>query len=98
MSDLSDILLFMRQAIRPAKIGRRPIMIKNSKQNWEIGQRVKVGFMSLTVIQKESTPGDYAPDAYFLKSDNGSFYTFVPHNGLMRVDEVEQIKYLDSLQ
>ena len=58
-------------------------MIRNSKQHWEIGQMVKVGFMTLRVCAKIPTPGDYMPDAYALES-NGKFYRFVPHNGLAR--------------
>lgn len=59
-------------------------MIRNTKQNWEPGQTVKVGFLSLQVVAKVATPGDYLPDAYVLKSDKGAFYRFVPHNGLVR--------------
>lgn len=58
-------------------------MIKNSKQNWEIGEMVKVGFLSLRVMAKQATPGDYAPDAYILTNKDASkYYRFVPHNGL----------------
>lgn len=58
-------------------------MIKNSKQNWQVGQTVKVGFMSLVVKGARETPGDYAPDAYLLTNAAGTkFYEFVPHNGL----------------
>ena len=60
-------------------------MITNSKQKWEVGETVKVGFMSLMVIAKEETPGDYMPDAYLLQSAKGVDYRFVPHNGLTRV-------------
>jgi hypothetical protein len=57
-------------------------MIKNSKQKWEIGQVVNVGFMrGLEVVEKVPTPGDYAPDAYILKKGD-AHYSFVPHNGL----------------
>jgi len=59
-------------------------MIQNSKQTWEPGQTVKVGFMSLEVVAKVATPGDYMPDAYALKSGKGQFYRFVPHNGLSK--------------
>ena len=58
-------------------------MIRNTKQNWEIGQTVKVGFMSLRVVAKVPTPGDYMPDAYAL-TGNGKLYRFVPHNGIAR--------------
>lgn len=59
-------------------------MIRNTKQNWEPGQTVKVGFLSLQVVAKVATPGDYLPDAYALKNAKGAFYRFVPHNGLVR--------------
>ena len=59
--------------------------IKRSKQNWEVGQAVKVGFMSLTVTAVEPTPGDFLPDAYRLVSAKGVAYRFVPHNGLERL-------------
>lgn len=57
-------------------------MIKTTKQIWEIGHTVKVGFLSLLVIGKEPTPGDYLPDAYILANKTGKRYRFVPHNGL----------------
>ena len=60
-------------------------MITRSKQVWEVGSRVKVGFLSLTVTKKVPTPGDYMPDAYQLVSDKGVRYEFVPHNGLTRL-------------
>lgn len=59
-------------------------MITKTKQNWEVGQTVKVGFLSLEVLAKIATPGDYLPDAYALQSAEGRFYRFVPHNGLTR--------------
>lgn len=64
-------------------------MIKNSKQNWEVGSTVKVGFMSLVVKAARETPGDYAPDAYLLVSSKGQYYEFVPHNGLNKLDSWE---------
>jgi len=61
-------------------------MVKRSTQVWEVGQTVKVGFLSLVITAKEPTPGDYMPDAYHLRSLDGSkTYRFVPHNGLERV-------------
>lgn len=65
-------------------------MITNSKQAWEVGQTVKVGFMSLEVVAKVATPGDYMPDAYALKSAKGVFYRFVPHNGLSKCYSAEE--------
>lgn len=64
-------------------------MIKNSKQQWQVGQSVTVGFMrNLTVVAKIPTPGDYAPDAYILNCGT-NWYSFVPHNGLNRISESE---------
>ena len=62
-------------------------MISNSKQQWEIGQRVNVGFLKgLQVIEKVPTPGDYRPDAYILQADSGRRYEFTPHFGIARID------------
>lgn len=64
-------------------------MITNSKQKWEVGEVVKVGFLQLRVIEKEPTPGDYMPDAYILCGLGDKFnrkYRFVPHNGLERIE------------
>ena len=62
-------------------------MIRKSKQNWEVGSIVNVGFMTgLTVMQKVPTPGDYAPDAYILKKGS-NYYRFVPHKGIESISE-----------
>lgn len=64
-------------------------MITKSKQQWEIGQTVKVGFLSnLIVLAKIATPGDFAPDAYLLRR-NEQLYKFVPHCGLSKIDLLE---------
>jgi hypothetical protein len=61
-------------------------MIKNSKQSWEAGATVKVGFMSLVVKAAIATPGDFAPDAYILVNKAGTqMYKFVPHSGLEKL-------------
>lgn len=68
-------------------------MIRKSKQEWEVGATVKVGFLSgLIVVAKVPTPGDYAPDAYVL-SRGDKWYSFVPHNGLSGIssDEAREI-------
>src|ERR1700731_3537790 len=58
-------------------------MVKHSKQNWTVGSTVKVGFLTLIVKAAIITPGDHAPDAYFLSNLAGTkFYQFVPHHGL----------------
>ncbi len=45
-------------------------MITKSKagNTWEVGEMVKVGFLTLKVLAKVPTPGDYMPDAYALGS------------------------------
>lgn len=58
-----------------------------AKQDWSIGQTVKVGFMTLEVVEKIPTSGDYRPDQYRLVRWNGAkatFYRFTPHYGLER--------------
>lgn len=61
-----------------------------AKQDWSIGATVKVGFLVLTVIAKIPTPGDFKPDAYVLASAaKGTFYEFVPHNGLTKITAEE---------
>lgn len=57
-----------------------------SKQNWSIGQTVKVGFMKLKITGIRAVY-DYMPDIYDMVSLDGSrHYEFIPHNGLTRVD------------
>jgi hypothetical protein len=68
-------------------------MVTKSKQAWEVGQTVKVGFLSdLVVMAKVATPGDQAPDAYILRR-NVQLYKFVPHFGLEKisVDEARDL-------
>ena len=55
------------------------------KQDWSIGNTVKVGFLTLTVEHKILTPAG-EPDVYRLVGRNGARYDFVPHGGLYRVD------------
>jgi len=59
---------------------------RHKNDSWEVGARVKVGFLQLTVKGKEATPGDGYPDAYLLESSKGVQYRFVPHMGLERID------------
>lgn len=59
---------------------------KARKQDWSVGATVKVGFLSLTVV----ATGDFKPDAYVLASAaKGTFYEFVPHNGLKKIEAHE---------
>jgi hypothetical protein len=57
-------------------MSRRP-----SRQDWTPGARVRVGFLTLEVVRKVPTPGDFEPDCYHLVA-NGKPYTFQPHLGL----------------
>ena len=52
------------------------------KQDWTEGSTVKVGFMTMTVVRKVATPGDFRPDVFHLIATNGKQYTFQPHYGL----------------
>lgn len=63
-----------------------------TKQNWNIGQTVKIGFVAgLEVLQKVATPGDYMPDLYVLRQPStGRIYRFVPHNGLTRCASIAE--------
>jgi hypothetical protein len=61
-------------------------MIKNTKQNWSIGNTVKIGFLSLRVLSVRDEY-DSMPDIYTLESLDGSKkYEFIPHNGLSRIN------------
>jgi len=62
-------------------------MINNSKQNWEIGKTVKVGFLSLKITGIILTPGDFRPDIYELENAKGDKrYNFTPHYGIERIN------------
>lgn len=56
-------------------------------QDWSIGKEVKVGFLTLRVIDCVDIT-DGMPDIYLLESLDGKRkYEFIPHNGLTRIDE-----------
>lgn len=56
-----------------------------TKQAWEIGQTVKVGFLSgLVVKAKIVSLGDFGQMGYILQR-NDNLYKFVPHGGLERL-------------
>lgn len=65
-------------------------MTRNSTQQWQPGQQVRVGFLTLTVRATIATPGDGMPDAYLLSNAAGTqLYRFVPHHGVEKVDADE---------
>lgn len=53
-------------------------MIKNTQQNWSVGQTVKVGFMTLKVTGMKGAE-------YFLESSKGLKYSFTPYTGLIKL-------------
>ena len=64
-------------------------MISNTKQQWAVGESVKIGFLTLRVTGIELTPGDYKPDAYLLcglGANESRKYRFVPHHGIERLN------------
>ena len=65
---------------------------RSAKQDWTIGQVVKIGFVSgLEIVKKVATPGNYLPDQYVLRQKTtGRIYCFVPHNGLSRCASIEE--------
>jgi len=56
------------------------------KQEWAVGETVKVGFLHLRVLAGPiPTPGNYHADEWALESLNGAkFYRFTPHAGCFR--------------
>ena len=61
-------------------------MITRTKQNWDNGSIVKVGFMTLRVLSVRAV-FDGLPDIYTLESlDRSIKYEFIPHNGLTRLN------------
>jgi len=60
-------------------------MINHTQQNWQVGSKVRVGFLRLIIQRIEPTPGDYAPDRYHLiEPQTLRQYVFTPHRGLER--------------
>jgi hypothetical protein len=58
--------------------------VKRTRQNWSIGSKVKIGFLTLEIVNFTPTPKDYRPDVYTLKNEKGQLYTFTPHYGLKK--------------
>jgi len=60
-------------------------MIQSTKQQWQIGATVRVGFLHLVVKgTRPDTTGK--PDIYDLESPDGKRrYEFIPHNGLHKI-------------
>ena len=64
-------------------INQEQKMITRTKQDWTQGSTVKVGFLTLEVVDRVAAPLSYYQEAYRLWNPvNGKKYTFVPHNGI----------------
>ena len=62
-------------------------MITKTRQNWEVGKFVKVGFLNLKITGIIPTTGDFRPDIYELINAKGDKkYNFTPHYGIERVN------------
>ncbi len=59
--------------------------IQRSRQTWTPGSQVKIGFLSLKVLNVIPTPGDHRPDKYILTDGKGNVYEFTPYLGLEKV-------------
>ena len=60
--------------------------ITNTRQNWQIGSRVNVGFLKNLLVTKIDAIYDGLPDIYTLESNTGKLYQFTPHNGIERIN------------
>ena len=59
--------------------------ITKTRQDWTPGNTVRVGFLTLKVIDVKAVY-DGLPDIYTLESlDGRKRYEFIPHNGLNRI-------------
>jgi hypothetical protein len=59
-------------------------MITRTKQVWEVGKVVKVGFLTLTILETNIF-NNQGPNKYLLESSKGIKYFFTPHFGLEKV-------------
>lgn len=74
-------------------------MITRTNQRWQVGQQVRVGFLTLKVLAAVATPNDGLPDLYFLSNLAGDkLYQFVPHRGLHRVSAAEAAETMASFR
>jgi len=60
--------------------------ITNTRQDWQVGALVNVGFMRNLKVIRVDAIFDGLPDVYTLESAKGTRYEFTPHNGLVRID------------
>ena len=60
--------------------------IINTRQDWQIGSRVNVGFLKDLLVTKIDPIYDGLPDIYTLEDNSGRKYQFTPHNGIERIN------------
>jgi hypothetical protein len=70
-------------------------MSRNSKQDWTVGQTVRVGFMSLGVVAALEAAGDGNPGAYIL-TNGTQLYSFVPHNGVSKITDEQAVEMCEE--
>jgi hypothetical protein len=64
--------------------------MSKSKQDWTVGQTVRVGFLSLVVVAGLEATGDGNPGAYIL-TNGTQLYSFTPYCGLAKIDDEEAV-------
>lgn len=57
----------------------------NKNKNWNIGEKVNIGFMKGLEVIGVRAEKDGLPDIYTLQSEKGKQYEFIPHNGLYAI-------------
>ena len=63
-------------------------MITRTRQEWNVGSKVNVGFLKGLEVIAWRDVFDGMPDIYLLKRNN-SYYEFIPHNGLRKLVQRE---------
>lgn len=64
--------------------------MSKSKQDWTVGQNVRVGFLSVAVVARLEATGDGNPGAYIL-TNGTQLYSFVPHNGVSKITDEQAV-------
>jgi len=61
-------------------------MITHTKQSWNVGDKVNIGFIKgLTVLSVRAEKAGL-PDIYTLEGKESRLYEFIPHNGITRIN------------
>lgn len=71
-------------------------MITKSKQSWELGSKVNIGFLKGFEVIATRAVKDYMPDIYLLQR-NSCYYEFIPHNGLTKLSQREVDGWINEL-